>query len=500
MWQKVDQLGWIVVDASISAALLLGVVTLAMLSCRQPARRLLLAKTALTAVLFLIPVTTLGWVPRCDVVGIARSAKLLAPFALPIPPPEAEIAGADGPITDAAILPIDNPFPRVRLVRSLFLLYALLVFLGLTRIILGALILWVMKQRAEEPSPASLALYDRLEYPSGHERPPLRVVGRIRRPVLAGLFQPIILIPPELEEPGASRELRLALLHELTHASRRDHWHGFTANFALVVWFFLPPIWWIWSRLRLDQEFVVDRIAADQFGKAGDYAAALVNMAASSSSFPRQGSELQAPAFKAKNPQPSPSATIDDQASPVYQRVAMLLNSPFPVETQPPRSWAWPTVVGVSLAALLAASVSVRSAQDDALLPRPKGNTFRMAKLNLKAVPSGTKGRVPLFELPVRLPNKFVLTVDVWGTPEALSNSRVAGVPLESDDSDCAKPFDSAAKWHKVLVKRDKKSIQLWIDGKRVRRCRRSIGTTAWLSVEPAPGLEASYQNLTLSW
>ena len=53
------------------------------------------------------------------------------------------------------------------------------------------------------------------------------------------------------------------------------------AKLAQAIWFFLPPIWWIRDQMKLDQEFLADRGAVEQFGTSGRYASTLVDLASS---------------------------------------------------------------------------------------------------------------------------------------------------------------------------------------------------------------------------
>ena len=501
MWGRLDQLGLTLVDASVSATLLAGVVTLAMLSCRQPARRLLLGRTLSIALLALFLTALSGLLPRYDLIGIIRSSGILQPA-----PPSSSLLETAKPSLVGMIWAEASSRPAAifsgyRLFRTTLVVFGAGVAIGIGRLALGSLIVLLLKVRSVEPSDASLAVYDLLRDPLVRNRPELRVSPRLRRPVLAGLFRPIILIPLELDEPEATDELRLALLHELAHAERYDHWHGFFANLSLIFWFFLPPVWWVWSRLRLDQEFVVDQIAAREFGRGRDYAEALLKMAVRSSA-----GSIDLDSFPTKKPAstatPIQAPIVHPEgASPVYQRVAMLLQCPFPIEVRPPRHWAWPTILGVVAATMLAASVTIRPHAVEATSPTQRLHTFRVAKLDLKADATVVAKRGQRFELPLRLPERFDLTVELWGNGETLARSRVAGLRLAPRTPDSALaslniPYD----WHKIHIIRDLGRIEVWVDGQPLPREQIAFVTTVWLSVEPAPGQEGSYQNLTLTW
>ncbi len=59
MWVLIDRLGLILFDATFSTALLFSLATLAILVCRQPARRLFIARVALCASLLMFPLTAI---------------------------------------------------------------------------------------------------------------------------------------------------------------------------------------------------------------------------------------------------------------------------------------------------------------------------------------------------------------------------------------------------------------------------------------------------------
>ena len=114
--------------------------------------------------------------------------------------------------------------------------------------------------------------------------------------------------------------------------------------------------------------------------------------------------------------------------------------------------------------------------------------------------PAGSHGRSPLVELPIRLPERFELTVKVWGDLATLSQSRVVGLTLVSPRLSPDAPHE-AETWHEVRVRRDRDGIVLRIDGESVApEPAADRGLTTWLSVEPAPDRGASYQGMVLTW
>jgi hypothetical protein len=129
----------------------------------------------------------------------------------------------------------------------------------------------------------------------------------------------------------------------------------------------------------------------------------------------------------------------------------------------------------------------------------PNLNVFPMASLTVPPSAPGPHGRSPLFELPIRLPEEFDLSVEVWGDPASLLGTRVVGLLLETPDVRSVEATNPAS-WHLVRVRRDRSGISLWINGREGLSDREPPTLTTWLSVESAPNREGRFQKLLLSW
>jgi hypothetical protein len=484
MWAWVDRVGATLLDAGLAALALSSLVALAMLGCRQPARRVRLARAGLLGTLALVPLTVLSPLPRFEVIAALRGAGLLDHPAVGLgilaPGPASADAPArpDGPLRLGPLW-IGQPGPS----RSLTILYLIGVAAGLGWLAFGHLGLAWLTRRSAEPSPEAMALYRTLRYAARGERPRLRVAHRVRGPALVGPLRPTILVPAGLDRPEASSALQMGLLHELAHAEAGDPLSCLVASLSQAVWFALPPVWWVRRQMRLDQEFLADRRAAGGFGPAPSYASSLLDLSA-------KGPQPAAPSLLAENPKGTGSA--------LFQRVLMLVLCPFSVEPMPPRWWCWSLSGAIVAATLGASTLSLRTTSAvPVTTSAPAGSrTFRMPRLVVAARAGGPQGRAPLFELPMRLPDHFVLTVDVWGDPESLAQTRVVGHPLVLPTSGP----DPLEDWHQVRLHRDARGVFLWIDGHPSPIDPRRATTTTWLSVEAAPGLPGVFRNLILSW
>lgn len=500
MWVSVDRLAVIVLDASLAATMLLSLVALFMLGCRQPARRLRLARTAIVCSLALIPLAAVAPWPRVDLVGALLRSGLI---------PEREAGLDDTPPTQAAASAAahenakvpesaafdQSAFPPPRTVRIITLLYLGGMTVGLAFLVLGCGGLVWITRHSQDPCPTALALYQSLPFEGKGERPRLRVMNRFRRPVLLGTFRQIILIPAELQLTEYSTQLKLSLLHELAHSEGADYWFSLTGSVAQAFWFFLPPLWWIRAQMRLDHEFLADRRAAHGFGPLRQYASSLLDLAN-----PDPGSTVP------QGSSPPVPAQAGDGSSALFLRMLMLVKCPFVVEQRPPALWSWALPSLVVVAALGASSLTMRApipGERSCAASPPAvsagSRVFRVARLLIPQRAGNAHGRTPVFELPMRLPAEFELTLDVWGDSGSIGHIRVVGLPLELKEAPPADPSTAQGGWHSVQVKRERTGLRLHVDGHPVA-INSEATITSWLSVEPPPDQSCRFQNLKLTW
>jgi hypothetical protein len=490
LWNWVDHLGGIVFRASVSAAVLSSLLVLAMLGCRQPARRIALARAAILGALVLIPLVGLAPLPRFDLVGALQGMGVL-PHPLLSPSPGWGWPGRAGPWPGPA--------------RVVFGLYLAGVGACLAELFVGYWALGWLIRHSRAPSPRVQALYDAIAYSGRRPRPRLRVSTRFPRPVLLGTFRPTILIPPALdaEEPDTEADadtneaLRLSLLHELAHAERSDTWFCLLGSLSQAFWFFLPPLWWIRNQMRLDHEFLADRHAAFGFGAAETYASSLLAIAASDSE----------PLISGPAPDSPPPRPAGTDRSPLLQRILMLVACPFRVERRPPAWWRWSLSIMILLLTPLVACLCLDLGATGlpATSPDPQTRThpqtFRLARLTIAPQNPGPLGRAPAFELPLRLPQEFDLVLEVWGDPATLARSRVAGHRLgPADAASTSETPREPETWHVVQLKRTPRGLSVCIDGHPVPTDPRTDRITSRLSVEPAPGGFAQFRNLQVTW
>lgn len=99
-------------------------------------------------------------------------------------------------------------------------------------------------------------LYDRYCKELGVKPLPLWIVNKSMSPGIAFFGEPVLLVPLSL--CGDESRLRFALLHELTHKKRGDHYMTLLLNILRAVYWFDPVVHFAFSELRSDMESACD--------------------------------------------------------------------------------------------------------------------------------------------------------------------------------------------------------------------------------------------------
>ena len=77
-------------------------------------------------------------------------------------------------------------------------------------------------------------------------------------PGLVGIFNPVILLPQDIERHLTAQELRAVLAHELYHWRRRDNLLAAIHMLVEALFWFFPPVWWLGARLNAERERACD--------------------------------------------------------------------------------------------------------------------------------------------------------------------------------------------------------------------------------------------------
>lgn len=110
----------------------------------------------------------------------------------------------------------------------------------------------------------------------------VRLAG-VSTPVVWGWIRPLILLPEAAAEWPAERR-ELAIRHELTHLRRLDNWSSLIVLAARGLYWFHPLVWWISSKLMLEQELACDERVLASGASATQYAEFLVDLSRNLSS------------------------------------------------------------------------------------------------------------------------------------------------------------------------------------------------------------------------
>ncbi|WP_422930888.1 M56 family metallopeptidase [Singulisphaera sp. PoT] len=356
-----------------------------------------------------------------------------------------------------------------------------------------------LARRSATPSAATLSLYASVvDTDDGIRRPALRITTRVRRPVILGLFRETILIPESLDNPSMSDQLRLSLLHELAHSKGRDPWFSLASEFAQALWFFVPTIWWIRAQMRIDQEFLADRHAASGFGQNPSYASSLVNLAAPAKALAGPATTAGTAALQAK---PMAAAMT---GSALFQRILMLIQCPFPVESRPPRWWdmllACALIGGILGTTSLSFQLTRNPMATTQISPKPSQplNKYKINKLTVKPDPRDTRGRGTVTELPFRLPERFHLFFELWGSHESIENVHALGIPLHVMQP-VVSPGAAIEEWHPVNIIRDEQGLTVHVGAEQII-VDPSLPLTRWLSFETPPNTVTHIENLIVTW
>jgi beta-lactamase regulating signal transducer with metallopeptidase domain len=384
--------------ASLGGGLLLGVTWVLMRWTRQPARRQLLGDCGMSGALLIAILSLIG--PSWLVIGWTRPAEAVAqndsdnPLADDLPTtiePSREEAPAVAPEpTPARPLPVEQ-VPKLALLASteapattpppapatlnwpdvvrggVLLLFGAGALYFLLRLLLGYAALTRLLWQAEAAPPSVRGVWEAMAHGSRWMR--LLVCRRLLMPLSCGLLRPTVLLPAQLCDQPAPRQLRWILAHELTHLRRRDAWSALLFGLGQVLFFFLPWFWWLKRQVRLCQEFVADAAAAAQDEQALNYAEFLVSLA-------------HKPAV------PVGATGVAGNGSDLFRRVSMLLHDPLRVETRCPRRWSLAVAAILLSLGILGGGLSLRAqaAQEGpiVIILQPSAQTPAEAKVAKK--------------------------------------------------------------------------------------------------------------------
>lgn len=116
-----------------------------------------------------------------------------------------------------------------------------------------------IRSRASEVDPATDALFHRCkQLLKIHRTVRLLETSQVPSPVVVGYWRPTLLLPRTLSAQLGDEQLRLVLLHELTHVQRHDILVNWVVTLVQIAHWFNPLAWYAMRVLRDDMEQACD--------------------------------------------------------------------------------------------------------------------------------------------------------------------------------------------------------------------------------------------------
>ena len=103
----------------------------------------------------------------------------------------------------------------------------------------------------------------------------------LKSPIIVGLLKPCIYLPIHLISDYNESDMRYMLLHELQHYKHKDAIANYLMNFAGVIYWFNPLVWYALKEMRNDREVACDTSVLKMLEEDdyADYGNTLINFA-----------------------------------------------------------------------------------------------------------------------------------------------------------------------------------------------------------------------------
>lgn len=212
-----------------------------------------------------------------------NQAEARAPAEAPSPSPSVTMRDAPPPPSAALERPageraitLPSTATLWRLLPAIWLVGALVVGI---RLFTGMAAVWWIARRAEPLDDGTwLSLVARVRRRFGLRVPVDVVVSeQSTMPFTAGLFRPIVVLPPAARSWSAERRLAV-LQHELAHVRRRDLVAHLISQAACAVYWFHPLAWIAAARMRSESERACDALVLEAGTRPSDYAEHLLGI------------------------------------------------------------------------------------------------------------------------------------------------------------------------------------------------------------------------------
>lgn len=110
---------------------------------------------------------------------------------------------------------------------------------------------------------------------------PIYSTAFLKSPIIVGLFKPCIYLPIHLISEHNTTDMRYMLLHELQHYKHKDALANYLMNFAGVLYWFNPFVWYALKEMCNDREVACDTSVLKMLKEESyeDYGNTLINFA-----------------------------------------------------------------------------------------------------------------------------------------------------------------------------------------------------------------------------
>ncbi|MAJ46884.1 MAG: hypothetical protein CBC35_06200, partial [Planctomycetes bacterium TMED75] len=102
--------------------------------------------------------------------------------------------------------------------------------------------------------------------------------GLVQTPMVVGWLSPVVLVPAEVFTSLDREQLKLVLLHELSHLRRMDHLINLVQGIVECLLFFHPVTWWLSSQIRIEREHCCDALTLENHDQPRVFAEALFTL------------------------------------------------------------------------------------------------------------------------------------------------------------------------------------------------------------------------------
>jgi len=285
----IQKLGWTLLHFIWQAAVvaLLVAILLKVLRKSTANLRYIIACMAL-ALIVLLPVITIQWVPVLAPNIAARIAPAPVPAVLPtLEMPAAETIVFEEPVQPESVTLASSVPWKQRAIETLEPALPYIVsgwLVGVFALSVWHLGGWAQLQRLRRKMVKQVddtlhsKIKDLAERLKVSQMVQLMESALVQIPTVVGWLRPVILLPASALTGLTSEQLEAILAHELAHIRRCDYLINILQTVVEILGFYHPAVWWVSHKIRAERENCCDDLAVSISGDRVCYAGALTSM------------------------------------------------------------------------------------------------------------------------------------------------------------------------------------------------------------------------------